>query len=155
MDWSGTEGTWWRLRTATWADESAIAAHGRGPDPLWIGIGPSAPPERAREVLGEFLKGANGAFGATWLVVAKQTDQIAGVISGQNHGPSTVEIVYGVAPAWRGRGLATEMSMRVAEKSGYRFLGIRRSVVGGTGQFYDDLVYVPSWCAERLSVEPQ
>jgi RimJ/RimL family protein N-acetyltransferase len=90
----------------------------------------------------------------------------------QPHGSDTVEITYGVAPAWRGRGLATEMltgvtrvardqdadrrleliidgknaaSIRVAEKSGYQLAGTRRSVVEATGETYEDLVYVPAW----------
>lgn len=180
MDWSEVEGTWWRLRAATWADEPAIAAHGRGPEPLWIGIGPESHPERSREVVRELVKGADGAFGATWLAVVKETDEIVAIIGGQHLGPSTVEIVYGVAPSWRGRGLATEIltgvtrtaqdqdpdwryelviaqhnaaSMRVAEKSGYRFLGIRRSVVEATGEFYDDRVYVPWWYSDPESPE--
>ncbi|SDT16168.1 GNAT family N-acetyltransferase [Microlunatus soli] len=172
MDWSGVEGTWWRLRAATRADESAIAAHGRGPDPLWIGIGPAAPAERARQVLTEFLKGEEVAFGSTWLAVVKETDEIVGMIGAQQHPPRTVEIVYGVAPRWRGHGLATEVlaavtrtareqdadrryeliigrdnaaSIRGAEKCDYRYVGARRSLVEATGECYEDLVYLPPW----------
>lgn len=36
-------------------------------------------------------------------------------------------------------------SIRVAEKCGYRFAGMRRSFVEVTGQAYEDLVCVPSW----------
>ena len=174
MDWTGVEGTWWRLRRATVADEPAIAEHGRGPTPRWIGIGASSPPERAHYVVQEFAKGAAGDFGLVHLAVLKETDAIVAMIGAQQHGPDTVEIVYGVAPAWRGRGLATEIltsvteaardqgesrryelvidaknaaSIRVAEKSGYRFVGTRSSYVEGTGTTYEDLVYVPSWQA--------
>ncbi|GAB3916411.1 hypothetical protein GCM10011575_24530 [Microlunatus endophyticus] len=172
MDWEEIDGDWWRLRPAVWADEPAIAEHGHGPDPRWIGIGPSSPPERAHHVVREFVKGAGGDFGLVHLAVLKESDAIVGMIGAQEHGPDSIEIVYGVAPAWRGRGLATAMldgvtraakdqgesrryelviaaqnaaSLRVAEKCGYRFVGIRRSFVEGTGQTYDDLVYVPSW----------
>jgi RimJ/RimL family protein N-acetyltransferase len=172
MDWSAIEGPWWRLRGATWADEPAIAAHGRHPDPLWIGIGPTAPPERAHQVVEEFLKGSAGAFGLVHLAVANESDAIVGMVGAQEHGAETVEIVYGVAPACRGRGLATEILanvtraaretdsarryelviavdnaalIRVAQKCGYRLVDTRRSFVAATGQTYEDLVYVPSW----------
>ena len=177
MDWTGIAGEWWRLRRPTWADEPAIAEHGRGPEPRWIGIGPSSPPERAHEVTQQFVKGATGDFGLVHLAVHQESGAILAMIGAQEHPPDsaragTVEIVYGVAPAWRGRGLATEIltrvaheaqeqgesrplelviaaqnaaSIRVAEKSGFRFVGTRSTYVEGTGQTYDDLVYVPSW----------
>lgn len=172
MDWSGIEGLRWRLRRATRADEPAIAAHGRSPDPTWIGIAPSAPRDRAHDVVTEFLKGTDGAFGLVHLAVEKESDAILGMVGAQPHGSDTVEIVYGVAPAWRGRGVASEIlaqvtsaalagdgarrcelvidaenaaSIRVAEKCGYRLLCTRRSTVEATGQAFEDLVYVPSW----------
>ena len=172
MDWTGIEGSWWRLRPVERTDEPAIIEHGRGPDPLWIGIAPSAPEWRAHEVVGEFLKGAAGDFGLVQLVVLKESDAIVGMVGAQEHGSDTVEIVYGVAPEWRHRGLATEVlttvaaaardtdserryelviaahnaaSIRVAEKCGYRPVGIRHSFVEATGQSYEDLVFVPSW----------
>lgn len=151
-----------------------IAEHGRGSDPLWIGIASSAPPERAHQVVGEFMKGSDGAFGLVHLAVLKGSDAIVGMVGAQEHAPDTVELVYGVAPEWRDRGLATEMlagvtraaedqdrsrryelviaadnhaSIRVAEKCGYRFVGVRRSSVEATGQTYEDLVYVPAACS--------
>ena len=178
MNWSGIGGTWWRLRPPTRADEPAIAAHGRGPDPSWIGIGPDAPPDRATETVDEFLKGADGAYGLVHLAVLKDSDAIVGMVGAQPHGPDTIEIVYGVAPAWRGRGLATEVlvgvtqaaweqdrerryelvidrknaaSIRVAEKCGYRFAGERRSFVEATGRTYRDLLYLPPWAESGQS----
>ncbi|WP_168207545.1 GNAT family N-acetyltransferase [Microlunatus elymi] len=172
VDWSEIGGTWWRLRPASWADEAAIAEYGRGPDPSWIGIAASSPPQRAHDVVQEFVKGAAGDFGLVHLAVLKESDAIIGMIGAQKHGPDIVEIVYGIAPAWRGRGLATEMltsltraaqdqdasrryelvidpsnaaSRRVAEKSGYRCVGTRDSFVKATGETYEDLLYVPSW----------
>lgn len=172
MDWTGIEGASWRLRTATRADEPAIAEYGRGPDASWIGIREPSPPELATRIVDEFLKGAAGNFGLVHLVVLKDSDVIIGMVGAQEHGPDTVEIVYGIAPAWRNRGLATELlaavtrtardqdpgrryelvidgknaaSVRVAAKCGYRFEGIRSSFVEATGQTYEDLVYVPAW----------
>lgn len=171
MDWSGVEGNWWRLRRATWADEAAIAEHGRGSDPLWIGIAPGSPSQRAHQVLGEFIKGAGGDFGLVHLVVSKDSDAILGMVGAQERGADTVELVYGIAPAWRRRGLASavlsevtraavtqdesrryelviaaanSVSVRVAEKCGYRFDGVRRSFVEATGESFEDLVYVPT-----------
>lgn len=170
MDWEGIEGHWWRLRRPRRADESAIAEYGRGPDASWIGIRVPSPPERARQIVDEFLKGAAGNFGLVHLAVLKDSDAVIGMVGAQEHGPDVVEIVYGVAPAWRRRGLATEMlagvtraaseqdpkrryelvispdnaaSIRVAEKCGYRFVCKRSSFVEATGQSYEDLVYVP------------
>lgn len=168
VDWSDVEGTWWRLRAPSPADAPAIAAHGRHGDASWIGIGASAPPERAQEVASEFLKGTCGAFGLVHLAVTKESDAIVAMVGAKTNRPGTVEIVYGVAPAFRRRGLATEIlarvtraartrdrltcelvidagnaeSIRVAEKCGYRFAGTRRSLVEATGETYEDLVFV-------------
>jgi len=118
----------------------------------------------------ELLKGSAGDFGLVHLVVLKESDTIIGMVGAQDHGSDTVEIVYGVAPAWRRRGLATEVlagvtraaieqdpdrryelviatenlaSIRVAQKCGYRCVGTRTSFIEATGESYEDLVYVP------------
>jgi RimJ/RimL family protein N-acetyltransferase len=116
-------------------------------------------------MVGEYLKGAGGDFGFVRLAVLTEPDMIVGVI-GAKARLDAVEIVYGVAPAWRGRGLATGMlggvtaaavdrtlqyelviaadnaaSIRVAEKCGYGPAGTRRTLVAATGEAYTDLVY--------------
>jgi RimJ/RimL family protein N-acetyltransferase len=83
--------------------------------------------------------------------------------------PAVVELVYGVAPGWRGRGLATRAailattwllaerqvtavelrvgrehhaSQRVAGKAGYRLAGTMRQQVPATGEEFEDLRYI-------------
>ncbi len=87
-----------------------------------------------------------------------------------------VELVYGVAPGWRGRGLATRAtilathwlvaeqrvpavelrigrehgeSQRVAEKAEFRLAGTVRQNVAATGETFEDLSYSDTYRAAR------
>lgn len=159
-----------RLRPGRPSDFDAIMRHGDQPDEsFWLGVPYPCPPERAEKVLAEFARGWAGTFGLARLVV-DHADEIIGLVSLARHSPSCIEVSYGIAPARRGRGLATSVvqlvtdrvlhvdqladrmeavidpknvvSIRVATKAGYAYEGRRRGVTPGTGQAYDDLLYV-------------
>lgn len=164
------EGEYWKLRPASTGDVDSIQRHGDHPDSSWLGVPSPCPRGRAEEVVRELGRGWSGSFGLGRLVVAKADGAIIGLVSMQRRASSCIEICYGVAPAWRGRGLATELllglttyvievaqwttrvelvidpsnaaSQRVAVKAGYRPDGRRQGVVEGTGDRFDDLVFV-------------
>lgn len=163
------EGAVWKLRRASTADVDSIQRHGDHPDSRWLGVPSPCPRDRAEEVVRELGRGWAGAFGLGRLVVAKDGGEIIGLVSMQRHTASCIEICYGVAPAWRCRGLATDLlrgltnhveveqwatrvelvidpsntaSHRVAAKAGFHLEGTRQGVVEGTGVPFEDLVFV-------------
>ncbi len=138
---------------------------------LWIPVpSPCSRPE-AEERLAEFIDGWSGrsTFGPTFVVSDPASGELVGVVFLSARDDATIEVVYGTAPQHRGRGIATRAlrrvtdwcferlharcvellisqgnlaSCRVATKAGFGFRGIRRTQVPGTGEEYDDLLYV-------------
>src|SRR5262249_34683355 len=108
-------------------------------------------------------------FGPAPIVAAADTDEMLGVIILRVREHDSIELTYGVAPAFRNRGIATAAavlvggwcleeraaarvelrvgqsnlaSQRVAAKAGFSREGIVRSHVAATGLGYDDHLFV-------------
>jgi RimJ/RimL family protein N-acetyltransferase len=138
---------------------------------LWVPIPSPCSRADAETRLGEFVDGWCGrsAFGPTFVVASAADDEFLGVFFLRARGDDVVEVSYGTAPRHRGRGIATAAllrlsgwcfarlharrvellisagnlaSLRVAAKAGFEFGGTRRTHVPGTGEEYDDLLYV-------------
>ena len=163
------------LRVPSRADIDALVEYAERPsglDVTWLPVVPGAPYERLRWVVEDWIKGWAGleSFnGPALLLTVPDTSRFVGQVGFGSRGSDVVELVYGVAPEQRGRGLATRAvvlatswllrdrgvrevelrigrahreSQRVAEKAGFRLSGSVRDVVNGTGETFDDLRYV-------------
>ena len=129
------------------------------------------PRDAAAARLAEFKNGweQENRFGPTLIIAAADTDEMIGVIFLRVREHESIELTYGVAPAYRNRGIATAAavlvsgwclqelaarrvelrigqsnlaSQRVAAKAGFCREGIVRSHVAATGMDYDDLLFV-------------
>jgi RimJ/RimL family protein N-acetyltransferase len=138
---------------------------------LWVPIPTPCSRAEAQERLQEFIDGWSGrsTFGPTFVVADTSSGEFVGVVFLRPREDAAVSIAYGTAPQHRGRGIATRVlqrtscwcledlhaarvellidqgndaSCRVAEKAGFEFRGVRRTEVPGTGEQYDDLLYV-------------
>lgn len=171
MDLLGLGGTQWRLRKPEPSDLAGVAAHVRQPDSSWIGGGYSDDPELPKRILGRMMTGGDRDY---YVVCdAANPRQIIGTLILTDRAEDVIEIVYGVAPAERNRGLATDVltivtdalltrhrpedvvliidpnsaaSQRVADKVGYSRPAIPRKITEPPAQYPTDLVYT----AERV-----
>ncbi len=138
---------------------------------LWVPIPSPCSRAEAEERLREFIDGWSGrsTFGPTFVVADAASGEFVGVVFIRARSDAAVEIAYGTAPHHRGRGIATRVlrrvsnwcfeqlhaervelliskgniaSCRVAVKAGFEFCGIRRTLVPGTAEEYDDLLYI-------------
>jgi RimJ/RimL family protein N-acetyltransferase len=138
---------------------------------LWVPIPSPCSRAQATDRVREFIDGWDGrsTFGPTLVVADAASNEFIGIIFLRPRDNATVEIAYGIAPQHRGRGIATRgiqrtsqwcfdelharrielhinqgnnASCRAAEKAGFEFHGTRRTKVPGTGELYDDLLYV-------------
>jgi len=139
----------------------------------WLPLGePDADPEAwAAWFVRELVLGwspLGGRWGGT-LVIDYGAESLVGVVCLQRRKPTVAEIVYGVAPAWRCRGIATTAtrlatewalsgggfariearidqshsgSLRVVERAGFRLAETFQTHVEGTGNTCDDVLYV-------------
>ncbi len=107
--------------------------------------------------------------GPAFVIAIEDSPDLVGVVGIGVTESSTREVVYGVAPQWRGRGLATQAarlvaewligergvevvelrigsghieSQRVAAKAGFQLVGTVEDVVEKTGEVYQDLRFV-------------
>jgi RimJ/RimL family protein N-acetyltransferase len=136
---------------------------------LWLPLPYQASEDLLQDRLQEYLAGweGRGAFGATLFAFARSTGGLVACLGMRARGDNGVELIYGVAPAWRNRGLATRLvhlvsewlfaqglgrvelwiavdnhaSRRVADKAGFRQIRIQHKVVAKTGEEYDDVLY--------------
>jgi RimJ/RimL family protein N-acetyltransferase len=136
---------------------------------LWLPLPYQASEELLQHRLREYLAGweGKGAFGATLFAFARETGELVAVLGVRARGDNGAELIYGVAPGWRNRGLATRLvrlvaewlfaqglghvelwiqvdnraSRRVAEKVGFQQIRIEHKVVAKRGEEYDDVVY--------------
>jgi RimJ/RimL family protein N-acetyltransferase len=138
---------------------------------LWVPIPSPCSRSDAEGRLSEFIDGWLGrsGFGPTFVVASAIGDEFVGVVFLRAREDEVVEVAYGTAPRHRHRGIATAAllrvsgwcfaqlharrvellisagnlaSLRVAAKAGFEFAGTRRAHVPGTGEEYDDLLYV-------------
>ncbi len=164
------------LRVPSFRDARAILGYAQaegGLDGTWLpSLAPGAPKTRCQWLIQDWLNGWAGQEshnGPALVVDLRDVPGLVGVVGFGTTGPGTVELSYGIAPAWRGRGLATRAarlaarwlveergvrevelrigrrnlaSRRVAVKAGFRPAGRVRSPVEATGDVYEDLRYV-------------
>jgi len=138
-------------------------------DGVWLPAIPMIPAEQA---IGDWLDGWAGRpsrDGPVLVVTIAQELRFIGVVGLGDRGEGTVELVYGIAPRWRGRGLASRAtqlaarwalslpgvttvelridqhhtaSQHVASNAGFTQAGTIAQFVPGTGQTFEDLRYV-------------
>jgi RimJ/RimL family protein N-acetyltransferase len=164
------------LRAPSFRDARAILGYAQaegGLDGTWLpSLAPGAPKTRCQWLIQDWLNGWAGqeSYNGPALVVdLRDGPALVGVVGFGAVDRGTVELSYGIAPAWRGRGLATRAarlaarwlieergvrqvelrialrnlaSRRVAAKAGFRPAGRVRSPVETTGEGYEDLRYV-------------
>jgi len=155
-------------------DVEALVRYGDDPDvaeTIWIPIPTPCPRDVAAARLAEFRKAweQKTRFGPTLIIADADTDEMLGVVFLRVREHDSIELTYGVAPAFRNRGVATAAavlvscwcleelaaarvelrigrsnlrSQRVAAKAGFSREGIVRSHVAATGTDYEDLLFV-------------
>ena len=155
-------------------DVEALVRYGDDPDvaeTIWIPIPTPCPRDVAAARLAEFRNGweQEKRLGPALIIADADTDEMIGVIFLRLREHDSIELTYGVAPAFRNRGVATAAavlvsgwcleelpaarvelrighsnlaSQRVAAKAGFSCEGIVRSHVAATGTDYEDLLFV-------------
>ena len=136
---------------------------------LWLPLPYQASEELLHDRLQEYLAGweGRGAFGATLFAFARKTGELVAALGIRARGDNGAELIYGIAPPWRNRSLATRLvrlvsewlfaqglghielwigvdnhaSRRVAEKAGFKQIRVARKVVAKTGEEYDNVLY--------------
>lgn len=164
------------LRLPTLADRHRLADYAADAASLeggWLPLGEaqSEPEVWAAWAAREFALGwtpLGSRYGGT-LVVDSEQEPFVGLIYLVRRQATVAEIAYGVAPEWRGRGVATRAaqiatewaltdgsfdrvearidlnhtaSRRVIEKAGFRLEETFKTYVEGTGETCDDALYV-------------
>lgn len=163
------------LRLPSVFDVAGIAEHTQtsgGLEGHWLPLGADTPTERRRWMVEDWSRawaGVDSYNGPALLITTPQVPGFVGKIGFGTREIGTIELDYGVAPRWRGRGFATRATMlatrwllrdrgarqvelriaransesqRVAAKAGYQLVGAVRGVVEATDQTYDDLRYL-------------
>jgi RimJ/RimL family protein N-acetyltransferase len=155
-------------------DVEALVRFGDDPDvadTIWVPIPTPCEREVAAQRIAAFRDGweEKNQFGPALIVAAAETDEMIGVVLLRVRECDAVELSYGVAPAFRNRGVATAAaalvadwcleeleaarvelrigqsnlaSQHVALKAGFTLHGIVHSHLAATGRDYDDLLYV-------------
>jgi RimJ/RimL family protein N-acetyltransferase len=155
-------------------DVEALVRYGDDPDvaeTIWVPIPTPCPRDFAVSRLADFKHGweQEGRFGPALIIAMADTDEMVGVVFLRVRERDSIELTYGVAPAYRNRGIATAAavlvsrwcleeraaarvelrvgqsnlaSQRVAAKAGFSREGIVRSHVAATGLDYEDLLFV-------------
>jgi RimJ/RimL family protein N-acetyltransferase len=133
---------------------------------------PGIPLVTAEQAIGDWLGGWAGRpsrDGPLFVVTIPADRRFIGIVGLGDHGQGVIEMSYGIAPCWRGRGLATraartatrwalsllgvrtiEMrigqhhtaSQHVATKAGFVPAGTLTQYVPGTGEMFEDLRYI-------------
>jgi RimJ/RimL family protein N-acetyltransferase len=155
-------------------DVAALAEHVLRPGGLeggWLPIRASTPPGRLERSVEDWLSGWRGAAShnaPALLLDLEGASMFVGHVGFGTRAQDVVELTYGIAPAWRGQGLATRAailatswlvneravrvvelrigavnaaSRRVAEKAGFRLAGIVVQHLPDTGEAHEDLRY--------------
>lgn len=163
------------LRLPSVSDVAAIEGHAAalgGLDGRWLPLEADAATGRCRWIVEDWSRAWAALDSHNGPALLITTPQAAGFVGKIGFGPradGAIELDYGVAPRWRGRGFATRAtvlatrwlrhhrgvhvielriarenseSRRVATKAGYRLAGTVYDVIEATGETYDDLRYV-------------
>ena len=115
--------------------------------------------------------------GPTFVVIVPGEPRFTGIVGLVDRGEGTVEMIYVVAPRWRGRGLASRAvrlaarsvasqpgvstvelwigqdlidSQHVAANAGFVAAGTVTQFIAGTRESFEDLRYVLEWPSPRL-----
>ncbi len=166
------------LRLPVVEDTTAIIGYATRPGDLdggWLPLRPPVSDTTVRWVVEDWLAGWAGRRshnGPALVVSPAATPEMVGTIGFGPGDPGVVEMIYGVAPRWRGRGVARRAarlsadwlvglpgvdqvelrigqqhleSQRAAGGAGFVLVDKVREVVEATGQAYTDLrfVYLP------------
>jgi RimJ/RimL family protein N-acetyltransferase len=162
------------LRLPGPADVAALVEYTATPgwlEGVWLPVQPGTRRERLEWIVEGWLRGWAGCQshdGPALLLDLRGTSRFVGYVGFGARDEGVVELVYGIAPDWRGRGLATRAtilatrwlvaargvsavelriardhhaSRRVAEKAGFLLAGTIRQVAAVT-EAYEDLRYV-------------
>ena len=138
----------------------------------WLPISPGCAPDLPGRVVEEWINGWAGQEsynGPALLAEVEGAEGFVGVAGFCDRGQGVIEMTYGVAPKYRGQGLATRIvrlaspwalrdpsvitvelriaadhfeSQRVACKAGFRLSGTVTCTVNSTGETLEDLCYV-------------
>lgn len=162
------------LRLPEPLDVEAIVEFCDDPDvarTIWLPLPSPCSHAVAEERVSEFRRGweSSSHFGPTVVIADAATNHMIGVAFLHKRDSKTVELSYGVAPAWRGRGVAAQAirilshwclevrqfdraelridpsnvaSRRTAENAGFARRGTVRTAVPGTGREYEDDLFV-------------
>jgi RimJ/RimL family protein N-acetyltransferase len=133
---------------------------------------PEIPLVSAEQAIGDWLAAwtnRTSRNGPTFVVTVPQEPWFVGIVGMVDRGEGIVELIYGIAPRWRGRGLAsravqlaarwaasqpgvTTVELRidrdmtecqhVAVNAGFVVAGTITQFVPGTGETFEDLRYV-------------
>jgi RimJ/RimL family protein N-acetyltransferase len=166
-----------KLRPPHAADAVALAEYAmtpRGLDGVWLPVDAGASRQQLAWIVADWQRGWAGKESRNGPALLLEVSDAPRPVGHVGFGPRedrVVELVYGIAPGWRGRGLATRAvllattwlvaerevevvelhigrdnrpSQRVAEKAGYRLAGTVRQRVAATGEQFDDLRYTYS-----------
>lgn len=170
-----------RLPSMEAGDADAAARYSRDEGylgDLWLPVVPGAAPEVS---VNDWLQGWAGRpsyNGPMLIVTIPQAADFIGIVGLTEREGDCVEMIYGIAPPWRGRGFASRAarivsrwtltlpgvvalevrigqnagaSQRVAQKTGFRPAGTVFQYVPGTGDAYEDLRFVLD---RRMSPDP-
>jgi len=163
------------LRVPAVEDEAAIDVHVRragGLDQGWLQLSTASPSNRGRWIVQDWLNGwarLSSHNGPALVLTVVGAPELVGMLGLGMLKPDVVEVVYGVAPEWRGRGLATRAarlvaewlvcdrsvrevelrigpghveSQRVAAGAGFALVGAVQHVVERSGEICEDLRFV-------------
>ena len=160
-----------RLPSAGAGDADALSGYvdEQQLDGCWL---PGIPLDRAGQAIADWLAGWQGRpsrIGPVLVVTVPGEPRFIGIVGFGDRGHGTVEMIYGIAPRWRGRGLASRAarlaarwalslpgvntvelridrdntaSQHVAVNAGFAPAGTVTQFVPGTGQTVEDLRYV-------------
>ena len=134
----------------------------------WLPEIPLVSAERAIGDWGDAWAGLPSRNGPTFVVTVAGESQFVGIVAVGDRGGGIVEMIYGIAPRWRGRGLASRAvrlaahwalslpgvitvelridqdhtaSQHVAVNAGFAVAGTVTQFVPGTGETFEDLRY--------------
>ena len=138
-------------------------------DGAWLPAIPMIPAEQSTSDWLDGWAGRPSRDGPVLVITIAQEPRFIGVVGLGDRGEGAVELVYGIAPRWRGLGLASRAtrlaarwalslpgvttvelridqshaaSQRVASNAGFTQAGAVTQFVPGTGQTFEDLRYV-------------
>jgi RimJ/RimL family protein N-acetyltransferase len=133
---------------------------------------PEIPLVSAEQAIGDWLDAwatRPSRNGPTFVVTVPDEPRFIGIVGLVDRGKGVVEMIYGIAPRWRGRGLASraarltalwargqtgvtaielrigqpnKASQQVAANAGFAVTGTVTQFVPGTGETFEDLRYV-------------